>query len=111
MIKKLFFKFLPLISVGSLIAVPLASCATTTNKNDNLNKEPINGLENTTAMGGVGNSFVKGKLATEIEKAEQRSRQIEKKLTTIEALPDTDKTASIPIADQEWNTSLYTVCM
>lgn len=39
--------------------------------------------------------------ATEIEKAEQRSRQIEKKLTTIEALPDTDKTASIPIADQE----------
>lgn len=68
MIKKLFFKFLPLISVGSIIAVPLASCATTTNKNDNLNKEPINGLENTTAMGGVGNSFVKGKLATEIEK-------------------------------------------
>ncbi|WPL38934.1 P116 family lipid acquisition surface protein [Malacoplasma iowae] len=72
MIKNVFFKFLPLISATSIIAVPLASCAKgakTNNINDNQNLGQDNGNL-------ISRPFIKGKIEPEIEKASKSKKNI-----------------------------------
>lgn len=71
MVKKIIFKFLPLISATSMIAIPLASCASSNRKNNNVNIDD-------NAGDGTNNidTFKKGKLAPEIEKVYNQKNNI-----------------------------------
>lgn len=72
MIKNVFFKFLPLISATSIIAVPLASCAKGA-KTNNINDNPNLGQDNGNL---ISRPFIKGKIEPEIEKASKSKKNI-----------------------------------